>query len=128
MVLSRFGLWLMVLAAAVLPIGCSAFDDDNDDDRSKSGEVKMRDEIPEGAKRVAQSSAGEDINWKATNDGTVYLVDRSSERVVYTGTIKDGNRLDVDVSQARVLNNEREPTPKPKIKEDVEYSLYFLKK
>jgi hypothetical protein len=129
MVLSRFGWWTLVLAAALLPLGCSAFDDDNDDDRSsKSDEVKTRDEMPSGADRVAQTRAGEDINWKAKETGTVYLVDHSSDRVVYTGTIKEGNRLEVDVSKGRLLNNDKEPSPKPKIKDDVEYRLYFKAK
>jgi len=125
MILSRFGWWMLIVSVAALPLGCSMFDDDNDDDRS-APVAKTRDDLPKNADRVVQASKGEDIDWESNGEGTVYLLDRETDQVVYMGSIRQGHRLQVDVSKGKVRNNGVEVTPSRKIDDDNGYNLYFL--
>jgi hypothetical protein len=124
MTFSRFGYWTIVaLALAAVPTGCSVFDDDDDDNRD-SAQVESRSDLPDNADRVVQGSKGEDINWRATRDGTVYLMDRDSNKVIYSGSIRDGHPLEVDASAGEIKNNNL--VVNRQVKENRRYNLYFL--
>jgi len=126
MILSRFGWWMLMVSVAVLPLGCSAFEDDNDDDRDNAPKADTRDDLPKNADRVVQAGKGEDIDWESKGVGTVYLLDRETDKVVYMGSIRQGHRLKVDASKGEVFNNGVEITPTRKINDDNGYNLYFL--
>ena len=129
MINSSIGRWMLTFVLAVLPLaiassGCEMFGGDDDDDNSADTRVSSKSGLPSGVDRVMQGGRGENVNWTAKDDGTVYVMDRDSEKVIYTGSIRSGHRLEVNPSSGQVMNNG--VIVNRDAKDNARYNIYFL--
>jgi hypothetical protein len=119
---------LALSTALILPLGgCEMFngDDDDDDDNGRtSADIRTAGDLPSNADRVAQSGKGQNVSFTATKDGTVYVSDRDSDRVIYVGSIRDGHRLQIDADKGEVINNG--VTVDRDVKSDGRYNVHFV--
>ena len=83
--------------------------------------------IPAGARLAREIDTNAGVSYKAPHDGKLYVYDADSNRVIWSGTIRDGERFSIDSKDGRatiegqsVLNNNRDLNP------DHRYRLYIL--
>ena len=83
--------------------------------------------IPAGARLAREIDTNAGVSYKAPHDGKLYVYDADSNRVIWSGTIRDGERFSIDSKDGRatiegqsVLNNNRDLNP------DHRYRLYVL--
>jgi hypothetical protein len=81
--------------------------------------------IPTGAHLAREIDTNGGVSYKAAHDGKLYLYDVDSKRVMWSGTIRDGERFSMDSRDGRasvgnqsVLNRDLNP--------DHQYRLYFV--
>jgi hypothetical protein len=65
------------------------------------GCASRHDAIPPAANLMAENQGRVDLT--APSDGKVYLEDRSANKLVYSGTLKDGERLTVEPNKDRIM-------------------------
>ena len=52
--------------------------------------------VPADAKSVAKQTGSNPLNFTAPDDGTVYIYDRSQQKMVYSGRVREGETLEID--------------------------------
>lgn len=74
------------------------------------------DAIPKRAVRIDQGRGASEVTYKARRDGTLYVYDVDDERIVWQGTLRDGERFILDpidgvalVDGKRVLDRDLRP-------------------
>ena len=84
--------------------------------------------IPSGAHLAREVDQDGSVTYKAPHDAKLYLFDADSRRVVWSGSIRDGERFAFDsrdnratVNDQSILNNNRDLNP------DHRYRLYAVR-
>jgi hypothetical protein len=96
-----------VLAASLFGAGCTA--------TGKSA-------IPSGADRVASGDGP--IDYRAQRDGDVWVYDADARKMVYTGPVRDGDRLRVNTETNQILIGGRTVSERP-LAANHKYEIYF---
>ena len=78
--------------------------------------------IPSGAHQV-ESGRGE-IRYIAERDGTVWVYDAATDKMVFTGPIRDQERIVVNPDTNQITVNGRTVSEQPLIR-DHKYRIYF---
>ena len=78
--------------------------------------------IPASAKLVAKGQT--DVTYRAARPGTVYVYDRSTGEMVYSGRVSENDVVAVDAMKDRVVLNNT-PVNEKKIKDFDEIKIYF---
>ena len=81
--------------------------------------------IPSGARLVREVDTNSGVSYKTPHDGKLYVYDVDSKRVLWSGTMRDGERFTIDSQNGRatidgqsVINRDLNP--------DHRYHLYFV--
>jgi hypothetical protein len=103
------------------------------DDVVLSGERRGDvDRDPSAARKVPRDAQvvdeGRDstLRYSARDDGTVYLVDSSASTVVWSGNVRDSDRVTVDPGKNRIEINGKEQSTID-LKSSDRFQLYFLR-
>ena len=134
--------WLFsMLVAGVLLVpfvGCESLtddDDDNDDDRVvREDERISRDpddddldrlprEIPSSAVRVERGK-GQRLVYTPSDDGTVYVYNADTSKLIYSGRLNDGERFVLDPTENEATIDGRRVLGAD-LKKNQRYYLYF---
>ena len=86
--LRNVSLVLMSSLGCVLAVGCAA---------------ERHDDIPKSARLVAEDKG--DVDFVAPNDGMVYVYDRGAGNMLYSGRIREGERVRVEPRDDRITLN-----------------------
>ena len=78
--------------------------------------------IPPGADRVAGGDGP--IEYRAQRDGDVWVYDADSKKMVYTGPVRDGDRVRVNTESNQILIGGRTVSERP-LAGDHKYEIYF---
>ena len=78
--------------------------------------------IPTGADRVASGKG--DIDYRAQRDGDIWVYDTDSKKMVYTGPVRDGDRVRVNTEANQILVGGR-PVSERSLAGDHKYEIYF---
>ena len=78
--------------------------------------------IPAGADEV-EAGRGE-LDYEAQRDGKVWVYDAETDKMVYTGPIRDGDRVVVDPDSNRITVGGQTVSEQPLI-QDHKYRIYF---
>ena len=124
-----------VLGAALLAgAGCSMFGGDDDKKDRRDDRVSRSDrsdverapgskgKLPSDARRVDE---GRDttLRYDVRDRGTVYLVDRTADVVVWSSDVRDGDRVNIDPAKNKIEVNGREQA-RIDLKGDHKFELY----
>ena len=78
--------------------------------------------IPQGAAEVA---AGRGVlNHTVQRDGRVWVYDAETDKMVYTGTVRDGDKIVVDPDRNQILVGGTTVSEQPLV-HDHKYRIYF---
>jgi len=107
---SHFAAPAVVAAGLLVGAGCANHD--------------RPDEVPGSADTVATGT--KDVKTTAAHDGTVYIYDETAHKMVYTGKVERGDRVEVDAHHNRVKFNDKTAVERDLI-DDHHYQIYFDK-
>ena len=86
--LRKFSVVVMSSLGMVLAVGCAA---------------ERHDDIPNSARLVAKDQG--QVDFVAPNDGMVYIYDRGAGNMLYSGRIREGERVHVEPRDDRITLN-----------------------
>ena len=78
--------------------------------------------IPDKAHSV-ESGVGS-VEWTARNDGDVWVYDSDTKKMIYTGPVREGDRVRVDAAGDKVLVGGKTVSERP-ISDEHRYQIYF---
>ena len=58
--------------------------------------------VPADARSVAQQSGSHPVNFTAPGDGTIFVYDKSSKKMVYSGRMKQGETLEMEAKRNNI--------------------------
>jgi hypothetical protein len=58
--------------------------------------------VPADARSVAKQGGTQPVNFTAPRDGTVYVYDRTSQKMLYSGRVRQGETLELDPMRNKV--------------------------
>src|SRR5688572_25605897 len=80
--------------------------------------------VPADARSVAKQSGTNPLNFTAPEDGSAYVYDRSSQKMVYSGRLQRGETLEVDPRRNGVRVDGRKVV-EAKLRDLNEYQVWF---
>jgi hypothetical protein len=98
----------MILGTAVLAGGC---------------QYNRNSAVPASAVMAGESSGY--LSYRAGSDGTVYVINRTKDKVVFSGPIMKGQTVVVDSQKNQVMVEDRIVSENSLVNGDV-YRIYFL--
>lgn len=96
-----------VLAASLFGAGCTA---------------TGKNAIPPGADRVASGEGP--IDYRAQRDGDIWVYDADTHKMIYTGPVRDGDRVRVNTEANQILVGGRTVSERP-LAGNHKYEIYF---
>lgn len=90
-----------------------------------SGSGSSSTKVPDNARKLAQST-GSRLVHRPLRDGTVYVVDESSKKVVYSGPVRANSNVVVDPKANNVSINDTEVSINGKLDPRHRNALYFV--
>jgi hypothetical protein len=116
-----------VLALTLAATGCSNSGggaSKRDDTTGGSASAKK---VPQDARRVAEATGGRLIH-RPLREGTIYVVDGTNEKVIYSGPVRAGANVVVDPAANAVTVNDQQVKPSVRLETGHTYRLYFMQK
>jgi hypothetical protein len=98
---------IVAVAASLLGAGCTA---------------TGKNAIPPGTDRVTSGEGP--IDYRAQHDGDIWIYDADSKKMVYTGPVRDGDRVRVNTGANQILVGGRTVSERP-LNGDHKYEIYF---
>jgi hypothetical protein len=83
--------------------------------------------IPDNARQIARAS-GTRIVHRTLRDGTIYVQDKNTGRVVYRGPVRSNDNVVVDPKANAVAVNDNQVERDPKLDAHHTYVLYFVQR
>ena len=117
-----------VLAACLAVMGCQGNGGggaNRDDGQAGSAPGSAR--VPQDARRVSEAT-GSRLIHRPLREGTVYVVDGETKKVIYTGPVRANANVVVDPAANAVTVNDQQVKPKTKLEVGRTYQLYFKQK
>jgi hypothetical protein len=81
--------------------------------------------IPTGARLAREIDTNGGVGYKAAHDGKLYLYDVDSKRVTWSGSVRDGERFNIDSHDGRATVNNQSVLDRD-LNPDHRYRLYFV--
>ena len=81
--------------------------------------------IPAGAEEV-EGGRGE-LRYSAQRDGRIWVYDAETDKMVYTGPVRDGDRVVVDPDKNQIVVGGETVSEQPLIR-DHKYRIYFKRR
>ena len=129
-----------VLGLGLALTGCSAFDNDHDHDHHSSRDYDRYDSsrtsgdveraagaasrLPRDARMVDEVRGGR-LSYVARDNGEAYLYDANARTIVWSGQVRDGDRVTVNPDKNRIEVNGREMADID-LKSNHRFELYSL--
>ena len=79
--------------------------------------------VPAGSEKL-QSGHGT-MSVTAPNSGKIYVVDHDTDKVIYSGRVRDGDRVRVDADAGKI--QVADTTTEANLSHDHRYEIYFKK-
>ena len=79
--------------------------------------------VPEGARFISQSSSR--LTHRVLRDGTIYIVDGETNKVMYSGPVKSGANIVVDPAASAVTVNDQQVKVRGTVEPRHNYKLYY---
>ena len=79
--------------------------------------------LPDDARRVAESTTR--LIHRPLREGTIWVVDGSTNKVIYTGPVRASSNVVVDPAANALTVNDQQVKPKTKLETGRTYQLYF---
>jgi hypothetical protein len=83
--------------------------------------------VPGEARQIARAT-GTRINHRTLRDGTIYVQDKDTGRVVYTGPVQSNDNITVDPKANAVAVNDNQVQRDPKLDPHHTYLLFFVQR
>jgi hypothetical protein len=101
---------------------------DRDLDLGRRGDAAAEgvNSLPQGARKVRESEAGQRVRYRADRDGRVFAIDMEADRVVYSGPVRRDDLLVLDPSDDRAELNDRPVVATARLSGTHRHALYFL--
>ena len=118
------------ISAALASGGCArngAADSGAKRDDGSGGTASHPAKVPEDARRVAEATDTRVIH-RLLREGTIYVVDGESNKVLYSGPVRAGANVVVDPAANAITINDQQVKPKTNLQPRHTYRLYFLQK
>lgn len=80
--------------------------------------------VPADARSVSKQTGSNPINFTAPEDGTVYVYNRSTKKMIYSGALKRGQAMELD-PKADVLRIDGRTVQETGLRELNEYQVWF---
>ena len=80
--------------------------------------------VPADARSVAQQSGSYPVNFTAPGDGTIFVYDKSSKRMVYSGRMKQGETLEMEPKRNNIRLDGR-VVLEQRLRDLNEYQVWF---
>ena len=80
--------------------------------------------VPQDARRVAEAT-GSRLIHRPLREGTVYVVDGETNKVLFSGPVRANSNVVVDPAANAVTVNDQQVKPKSKLEPGRTYRLYF---
>jgi len=117
------------LSAALATGGCAknGADAGTKRDDSSGGVASHPAKVPEDARRVAEAT-GSRLIHRTLREGTVYVVDGESNKVLYSGPVRAGANVVVDPAANAITVNDQQVKPSVKLEPRHTYRIYYRQK
>ena len=83
--------------------------------------------VPEGARRVSEAT-GSRLIHRPLREGTIYVVDGQTNKVIYNGPVRANANVVVDPAANAITVNDQEVKGTPRLEPNRTYRLFFLQK
>jgi hypothetical protein len=80
--------------------------------------------VPADARSVAKQSGSNPITFTAPEDGTAFLYNRSTSKMIYSGRLKRGDTIEVDPKRNEIRVDGRTAL-QPELRDLNEYQMWF---
>ena len=80
--------------------------------------------VPADARSVAKQSGANPITFTAPEDGTAFLYNRSTSKMIYSGRLKRGDTIEVDPKRNEIRVDGRTAL-QPELRDLNEYQMWF---
>jgi len=115
-----------VLAACLVLTGCAGNGGASGDD-GQGGSVSASDKLPSDARRVAEAT-GNRIIHRPLREGTVYVVDGETNKILYKGPVRASSNVVIDPAANAITVNDQQVKPSARLQPNHTYRLYFKQK
>jgi hypothetical protein len=118
---------VLVLSASLAVAGCQVNTGRSPSagSGSGSGAGSSSGKIPDNARKIAEAK-GSRVVHRTLRDGTVYVYDTTSKKVVYAGPVRANANIVIDPKADNVSVNDTEVTVNDKLDPGHRYALYFV--
>jgi hypothetical protein len=116
-----------VLALTLAATGCSNSGGDASKRDDTTGGSASAKKLPQDARRVSEATGGRLVH-RALREGTIYVVDGSTDKVIYSGAVRAGANVVVDPAANAVTVNDQQVKPSVRLETNRTYRLYFEQK
>ena len=83
--------------------------------------------VPEDARRVSEAT-GSRLIHRPLREGTIYVVDGQTNKVIYSGPVRANANVVVDPAANAITVNDQEVKGTPRLEPGRTYRLFFLQK
>ena len=116
-----------VLALTLAATGCANSGGGASKRDDTTGGSTSSKKLPQDARRVAEATGGRLVH-RPMREGTVYVVDGDTGKVIYTGPVRAGANVVVDPAANAVTVNDQQVKPSVRLEPRHTYRLYFQQK
>ena len=117
-----------VLALALAATGCAKSGAGGSKvDDTTGGSTSAGKKVPQDAHRVAEATGGRLVH-RPLREGTIWVVDGETEKVIYSGPVRAGANVVVDPAANAVTVNDQQVKPSVALQPRHTYRLYFEQK
>src|SRR5687768_11368623 len=102
-----------VLAACLVLTGCAGNGGASGDD-GQGGSVSASDKLPSDARRVAEAT-GNRIIHRPLREGTVYVVDGETNKILYKGPVRASSNVVIDPAANAITVNDQQVKPSARL-------------
>ena len=120
---------IAVLAACVAVGGCQGSNGGGGGTQARTGSSGGS-RVPQDARRVAEAQNGLRLIHRPLRDGTIYVQDAATGKVIYSGRVRANANVVVDPAADAITVNDQQVKTKDRTKLDPRgtYRLYFVQK
>ena len=119
---------MTILAACLAAGGCQGNQSGGDDGTQASTGSSGASKVPADARRVAEAGNGARLIHRPLREGTIYVQDAKTGKVVYSGPVRASANVVVDPAASAVTVNDQQVKANTKLDPHGTYRLYFLQK
>ena len=116
-----------LLAACLVFTGCRGAGGGASGDDAQGGSVSAANKLPSDAVRVAEATNNRIIH-RLLREGTVYVVDGETNRVLYKGPNRANTNVVIDPAANAITLNDQQVKPTARLQTQHTYRLYFKQK